>query len=825
MNGASAPRGRQRRALDGPWQLASAEPGSTPEDSAALEWIDACVPGTAASALLRAGRWGFDEAIDFDGRDWWWRTRIEAGRIGAGTATLAFDGLATLADVWLDGQHLLRHENMFTPCRADVRIDGTHELLIRCAALTPELARKRPRPRWRVPMLKATQLRWFRTTLLGRTPGWSPPCPPVGPWRPVWIETRNSPGADPVVRSAIESGRGRVDVELALDDDVASVVLVAERAGRRAETPLERTAGIWRGTLYVESPDLWWPHTHGEPALYALAAECRGARGDERIGLGTTGFRTVQLVRDGGDFAIRVNDVDVFCRGACWTPLDPVGFRNDGERVREAIAQVRDAGMNMLRVGGTMVYEDDAFLDALDANGILLWQDFMFANMDYPDDDAFTASVLAEVDAEIARFGARPCLALFCGNSEGEQQAAMSGTPRTVWSQKLFSETIAARVAAAGFRYVPSSTHDGAFPHAANAGASSYYGVGAYLRPLEDARRSELRFASECLAFANIPADDAFAGGPGVRVHHPAWKARTPRDLGAGWDFDDVRDHYLERLFGVDATLLRTSDHDRYLALGRVVTGEVMSATFAEWRRRRSPTRGALILFLRDLWPGAGWGVVDANGTPKLCYYALRRALAPVATAISDEGVNGLAVHVFNDRGTALSATLDLVLYRRGEIEVGRGSLAVTVPARDAVEIAATDALGGFYDLSFAYRFGPPIAECVHAVLRDGDAVIGDAFHFPAGFPSTVEYDVGLAVEALPAGEGPGREIVVSTRRFAQSVTIDAPGFLPDDNGFHLAPGQRRRVTLRPTGRARPSFARYSASALNAETAARFELA
>jgi beta-mannosidase len=825
MNGASAPRGRQPRALDGPWQLASAEPGSTPADSARLDWIDARVPGTAADALRRAGRWSFDDALDFDGRDWWWRTRIDAAKFGAGEAILRFDGLATLADVWLDGEHLLRHENMFTPCRARARIAGTHELLIRCAALAPELARKRPRPRWRVPMLKSAQLRWFRTTLLGRTPGWSPACPPVGPWRPVWIESADSPRVDPVVRSVLEDGSGRVDVELALGDGVTSAVLVAERAGRRARVSLEQTAGMYRGTLRVESPDLWWPHTHGEPAMYALAVEFRGAHGDERIALGATGFRSVQLVRDDGDFALRVNGVDVFCRGACWTPLDPVGFQNDGERLRKAIAEVREAGMNMLRVGGTMVYEDDAFLDALDANGILLWQDFMFANMDYPGDDAFAARVVDEIDAQIARFGARPCLALFCGNSEGEQQAAMSGTPRTAWSQKLFSETIAARVAVAGFPYVPSSTHGGAFPHAANAGASSYYGVGAYLRPLEDARRSELRFASECLAFANIPADEAFAGGPGTRVHHPAWKARTPRDLGAGWDFDDVRDHYLERLFGVDATLLRTSDHDRYLALGRAVTGEVMAATFAEWRRSRSPTRGALILFLRDLWPGAGWGLIDANGTPKLCYYALRRALAPVATAISDEGVNGLAVHVFNDRGAALSATLDLVLYRRGEIEVGRGSLPVTVSAHEAVEIAATDALEGFYDLSFAYRFGPAIAECVHAVLRDGDIVIGDAFHFPTGFSSTVEYDVGLTVETLPTGEGPEREIVVSTRRLAQSVTIDAPGFVADDNGFHLAPGQRRRITLRPSGRPRPSFARNSASALNAETAARFELA
>src|SRR6202012_3254641 len=90
------------------------------------------------------------------------------------------------------------------------------------------------------------------------------------------------------------------------------------------------------------------------------------------------------------------------------------------------IAQFRAAGMNMLRVGGTMVYESDAFLDLCDANGILLWQDFMFANMAYPDEDAaFRASVTLETRQQLTRLSTHPCRTILCGNSEGEQQAAM----------------------------------------------------------------------------------------------------------------------------------------------------------------------------------------------------------------------------------------------------------------------------------------------------------------------------------------------------------------------------------------------------------------
>src|SRR2546426_8099024 len=73
----------------------------------------------------------------------------------------------------------------------DGRLRDANELVIRFQALDRLLKAKRPRPRWRAPMVENQQLRWFRTTLLGRTPGWSPPVAPVGPWRPVRLEQRS----------------------------------------------------------------------------------------------------------------------------------------------------------------------------------------------------------------------------------------------------------------------------------------------------------------------------------------------------------------------------------------------------------------------------------------------------------------------------------------------------------------------------------------------------------------------------------------------------------------------------------------------------------
>lgn len=800
------------------WEVAVCAPGEASGPDAAslaqLRWISCGAPKPAAAALRDRGDWSLDgPPRRFDAEDWWYRLRFATARAEAGEELwLCFDGLATVAEAWLNGQPLLSAKGMFTAHerRVDSLLRSDNELLLRCHALDALLAAKRPRPRWRAPMVEHQQLRWYRTTLLGRTPGWSPPAAVVGPWRDVRLERRR--GLDLRLTRLLAGADGTVEAgcELRRLDGLAigAVSLVLQRNGREHRVQLEGRRGALavHGRGKVPAPEPWWPHTHGEPALYGARLEVQRGGGVITADLGTTGFRSIDLAARGGEFEVRVNGARVFCRGACWTPLDPVSFANEPTALRTAFDQVVASGMNMVRVGGTMVYETDAFLDACDDRGVLLWQDFMFANLDYPEgDEAFESLVAEEARQQLGRLRGRPSLALLAGNSEGEQQAAMWGAPRDRWAPPLFHHLLAGivRDELPEVPYWPSSAHGGDFPHQSSVGSSSYYGVGAYLRPLEDARRAEVRFASECLAFANIPGESSLARlpeGKGLKVHEAQWKARSPRDLGAGWDFDDVRDHYLARLFHLDPLALRSADHARYLELSRVVTGEVMAQVFGEWRRARSCTAGGLVWFLRDLWHGAGWGVVDAAGTPKAAWHYLRRALAPVAVHLSDEGGNGLAVHAINDGAASVSGTLSLSFWRAGEVPAGSGVLPVVIPPRGVIERNAVEWLDGFHDLSYAYRFGPAPHDLVAAVLRsDSGAELAHAFHFVEGWPSAVEQDLGLTANAYRGADG-ATHLRIVTRRFAQSVRIEVAGHVPDDNYFHLAPGQARSLTLVPDG-------------------------
>jgi beta-mannosidase len=278
----------------------------------------------------------------------------------------------------------------------------------------------------------------------------------------------------------------------------------------------------------------------------------------------------------------------------------------------------------------------------------------------------------------------------------------------------------------------------------------------------------------------------------------------VPRDHGAGWDFEDVRDHYLTECFGVDPTALRSSDMDRYLALSRVVTGDVMARTIAEWRRAGSGCHGALVWFFQDLWSGAGWGLLEASGRPKPAYFAVKRAMQPLAALVTDEGANGLRVHVANDGECPFVGELRALLLREGSTIVASATAPVRVAPRGVATIEADAMFGRFVDSAYAYRFGPPNHDIAAFLLTDTTGRLrSDAWHFPLGLPNDRHRDESLSASAKPVDDRT-IEVVVRATRFAQSVALDLGDFIPDDNYFHMVPGGERTIvaqTANPNAR------------------------
>lgn len=747
------------------WQL------QTPEGHT----IPAAVPGTVAAALTQAGLFDPASPDPLQDQDWWFRCRLHEQ---PGPAVLRLEGLATLAEIFLNGELIGRSESMYVVLDLSIELSGDDELAICLRSLSEALATKGPRALWRPRLFDDQGLRLIRTTLLGHMPGWCPTIQAVGPYRPVRLIRPGRLTLDQVRVAAdlTEDGHGLLAVSAEGVPD--GVMLRCGGISAPFVTDDQRSVA----TLVIPEVDPWWPATHGTPALYDVEAVLDA----EAVVVARTGFRHLE-VSTGEDIGVVLNGEPIFCRGAVWTNADLLTLSGDRSAYAPLLQQLADAGANMVRLPGIATYETSDFFAVCDELGLMVLADFMFANFDYPASDATWSNLVENEVRQFldARQGA-PSLVACDAGSEIAQQAAMLGLPPDRWYSRLAVETLPALVAELrpDIGYFPGSPSGGSLPFAVDAGVGHYYGVGAYERPLADARRAAVRFTTECLAFANLSDDDTLDLDAGV-----------PQDPGTDWDFADTRNHYVERLYELDRDQLRTDAPLAFADFGRAAVAEVVTETFAEWRRAGSSCRGALVFTASDLAPGAGWGVFDVHHQPKSIMRALARAWQPVAVTLTDEGVNGLHVHLINDTGEPVAGEVEVFGLRDGEVIVARASAEANLPPRSTTALNATDLYGGFFDYTYAYRFGE--AELSVAVARlwvDGH-LVSEAFSFPLGRASAL----GRAtLQVKPVETEDGWMVHLSTDRFAQSVHLVVPGFVVADDWFHLIPGAPKQVAVRP---------------------------
>ncbi|WP_415975853.1 glycoside hydrolase family 2 protein [Rhodococcus sp. 077-4] len=784
--------------LDGVrWRLARTDagsvlnPGDLPDD---LEWIDAVVPGTVAAAHGSSSA-----ASNPDDHDWWFVADVPTGEHRRVRVT--FGGIATRAQIWIDGVHRRTVTSMFVPETVDpIDCGTTVAIAVHVESLAAHLKSRRPRGRWRSSLIAAQGLRHERTTMLGRAPVYGPVPIPVGPWRPVSM----TPIPD-VVRVELSTSVSGTDGIVALRADLnasgVARILIDDNMTGVHTVELGTVEHIDR-SVTLPDVELWWPHTHGAPRTYRVALEVDGIVHP----MGIVGFRTVDLDRRAGGAALVVNGKTVFCRGGTWTPLDPVRLWSPEEDLRAALEQLRVAGLNMVRVVGTLVYEQPEFWSLCAELGIMVWQDVMFGTVDPPTDETFTAAVDRELEAFADTVAANPALVVVSGGSETQQQPTMMGLAaedqRITLLDSAVPEFLADRLP--GVPYVtssPSSTQGELHTHVGD-GIAHYFGVGGYLRPLSDVRTAGVRFAAECLAFA-VPPERAqvekFFGSAALAGHHPEWKAAVPRDRGSSWDFEDVRDHYARMIFGVDPHLIRRDDAELYLDYGRAAIVEAFTEAFGHWRRASSGCAGALVLTLRDTVPGAGWGIVDTDGVPKAPFYALARASAPVALLLSDNGLDGYSVELVND-GPARAGTLRVVLHTsRGKHEFER---AVTVDSSSSIELTVDSVIGTFTDANHAYRFGSRTYSAVTVLFLDDSDVEVTRTTALVGVQSR-QNTVGLSATVVETDSG-AWSLTVRSDWAAQYVCVDIDGFEASDSWFHLAPNEPRTLTLRSRGASAP---------------------
>jgi beta-mannosidase len=263
--------------------------------------------------------------------------------------------------------------------------------------------------------------------------GWGPILMTVGPWRPIHLEMYGARIEDVWTQYSVSpeltsvTGRLFACAKGAHEGSEVDLCLSIEGHTIFQTSATVDAAGIAEALFSIEDVKLWSPLGYGSQHRYELSATLRHRNSNypsdtlfKRIS-----FRTCSLVQkpdsNGKSFYFRFNNFDIFCGGSCWIPADSFLSGITSKRYRDWIKLLAASNQVMIRVWGGGVYEYDAFFDACDEFGILVWQDFAFACENYRTYPAFLQSVELEARQNVRRLRSHPSLVIWAGNNEDYQ--------------------------------------------------------------------------------------------------------------------------------------------------------------------------------------------------------------------------------------------------------------------------------------------------------------------------------------------------------------------------------------------------------------------
>jgi beta-mannosidase len=682
--------------------------GTVPDEAAYLREliVPAEVPGCCHQDLLAAGHIadpyvGRNELdVAWIGRaDWRYDTTVTAVPAGHEQVDLVFDGLDTVATVTLDGAEVGRTRNMHRSYRFDVTrrvAAGSHLSVLFTSAYTEAEAVKAQLGER--PNAYPEPFNYIRKMACSFGWDWGPTLVTAGIWRPVRLEgwsTARLASVRPLV--TVANGAGRVQVHLDLERTAPgqhrSLRATLEVGGRSVVANIP--AGAQTAVVEVEVPDadLWWPRGYGDQSLY----ECRVTLSADDTELDSwhrrIGFRSLELdhTKDqhGTAFTFKLNGVATFARGVNWIPDDVFPSRIDAERYRHRLTQAADAGVNLVRVWGGGIYEDDAFYDICDELGLMVWQDFLFACAAYPEEEPLASEVEAEARDNVVRLMSHPSLVLWNGNNENlwgfrdwDWEEPLAG--RT-WGEGYYLDLLPRLVAELDPTrpYCAGSPWSGSWDHHPNDpahGPSHFWEVWNrrdYLDYLNYVPRFAAEFGWQAPAAyatlkAALPGEQLASDSPGMLHHQRAEDGLGKLDRG-------LADHFLP-----------PKDFDRWHYLTQVNQARAVATAVAHWRSHWPVCAGTIVWQLNDCWPVTSWAAIDGAARPKPLYYELRRLYADrLLTLQTREGLHVVAVDNQSDQEWKGIASV-----RRMQVDgavLAEDTLAFAVPAYSVALLPLSD--------------------------------------------------------------------------------------------------------------------------------------
>jgi beta-mannosidase len=823
----------QEQSLNGTWELrdeiltyALAHP---PRAARALShatqgWIPTPVPGDIHQGLVTAGR--IAEPLvglnSFDcrwteERSWWFRKRFETAPdwLNADVIELELNGLDSNAEIFLNGYHVGSHRNAFRPFVADVKSGlqaGENILLVRLTAGVegvseadidaPDGVRANTEDRRGRPERGDPRRVMVRKPQYSFGWDWSPRVATTAIAGDVVLRAIHKAAIRHVaLRPVVHGNRALVQVTVTVDQlhyyktaQGRVSIALTDTKGRQfsayRDVLLRSGHTFVEMTLSIDDPQWWWPNGLGAQHLYRVEAQLQVSDGQTTYLPFDWGMRTVALETD-NLFAIIINGRKVFCKGANWIPADAVYARVSDERYDTLIREARDANFTMLRIWGGGLYERDAFYQACDRYGIMIWHDFMFACAPYPDHlETFRQEVTREADYQTRRLQRHACIVLWSGSNEnnwGFRDWWDEQTKGGAWTYNYCLPDAVQRNCPE-IPYWNGSPYGGDEPNSSDVGDRHHW-HDCMMNPDMDKRITPEEydlctslFVSE-FGYIGPPALESiltYMDGAPLDRQSPVWQHHNNTfeqdTVEAG-----IRKHY------ADPENLTV---DEYLLYSGLCQGLMYSYSLDSMRYRDN-CHGGLFWMYDDTWGEVGWTIVDYYLRRKLSWWFVRRTFAPLRLIARDGDVA---------RSTDQEGEIRVVLANDTQGEVSFG-----------VEYGYVSLDGSTSDLHSQTVQVAPLSRTEVCRFHRGEhdptrgLWIARAANRPEIAPAiyrAVDYrqlrttDPQLALEVVDARET-SCTARISAQGYAHAVHLNLPaGAVPSDDYFDLLPGQSRDIQI-----------------------------
>jgi len=763
-------------------------------------WITAQAPGVVHLDLLRKQKlvdpfYGLQEkdACWVEEKEWWYKNEFWLDQFNSQwkkkKVELVFEGLDTFATIYLNGEKIGKADNMFIPWRFDItdKIREKNILLIKFSSAISILKERQAKEQSLRAAVEPARV-YGRKAQYSFGWDWGPRLPGVGIWRRAYICNYNDMHINWAgVESKLSKGKAEVkmDIEISSSIDKEQIgkllIYLDKKCVKEQNIKVEFPFSYHSLNLEIEKAILWYPKGYGSQHLYRLKVELF----DEREKLmdvfeDKIGIREVQLVQkkdeEGNSFYFKINGVPIFCKGANWIPADSFLPRISKEKYASLIHSASRCGINMFRIWGGGIYEDNEFYRLCDEEGIMVWQDFMFACGEYPEENWFWEKVKKEARWVLKSLKNHPCIVLWCGNNENHwlysKKNELKG--RTIYDDILPS--ICRQIDPAR-PYWPSSPYGGKDPNSEEKGDRHNWQVWSGWQDIELYKRDKGRFLSE-FGFQAPPVMKT------VKEFCPLDQLKE-NSLSMQWH-NKQKDGPVRLIRYLRSYMPEPKNFEEFIRYTQLNQAYALRVMIEQCRRRKFKCGGTLFWQFNDCWPGVSWSVVDYFLRPKPAYYEVKRTFQPVLISLVEKE-GWIEVWVCNDTLKELEGKLQLKSMSFEGQTLWTEEEHISIPANQSVKVLAKSPrqLG----------IKSPREQFIYAFLEmKGDKVENYLFlerekylKFPQRQFETKIYSAedGLKIELYSH---------VFIRGVALKVAGEDVEF--SDNFFDLLPGVKKRVAL-----------------------------